>query len=520
MDSPAEPSTKKKFISRVFPGVLLVFTMLLPKRAFIRLDLPEFERPKNATCGMPSLGTCFMEVAPSTKLTADICIIRETRKCYITTMRNVLLFCSLLIFACGDYAMMIRGDEQELYQNYKLLQAYFYHPERIKEFNEYSGMEVDTMYESLKDYFCGAGYEGECRARYTFYLPPEDFEDAVHNIENTKKYYSFGFERVSNQSEDTMIVSAVYPSSPAASGGLRKKDRLLFANDIPLTGEDLDTAYLRTDDKFKATTVFKVLRDGKIETLSEMKKEEVPKPTVYLDSIEGIPYIRVTEFKVSSNNPDGTYAEFKNYLQEINGARSAILDLRGNGGGNIGHCTNMVSEMVPANKELLYDEEHYHDKNRGNVVEKQHAYAKGGDGVNIRWIVLINHGSASCSERLLAALKYNRPETVVIGQTSYGKGIGQVYTQTYAGGLAYITCLQSYYPDGTTFHNIGIIPDIPTEPDDIETLRNAAIGAAQDGFHLAKRSSMSARSGTFPPERLADNPMPGAYKRIETPLFH
>jgi len=452
-------------------------------------------------------------------------------------MRIILIFCSLLVFACGEYATMIKSDEQELYQNHRLLNAYFYHPERIKEYEEYKGMEVDSMYESLKDYFCGANYVGDCKARYTRYYSPEVSDEVVDIIQNTKKYYSFGFERVKNESEDTLIVTAVYPISPAASAGLRKRDKLLSANEVSLTGENAEL-YLKSDSAFDNSTVFVVLRDGALKSLSSMTKGEVQRPTVYLDSIDGIPYIEVTEFKVSTNNPDGTYPEFKKYLQEIKGAKTAILDLRSNGGGSIAHCTAMAAEMVPFNSKLVCDEEHYYDQKRGNVVETGCDYAKNyltqeGDGVNIKWVVLIDHGSASCSERMLAALKYNRPETVVIGQTSYGKGIGQIYTKTYANGLAYITCLQSYYPNGETFHDVGIIPDIKTEtpPDPnkdytgyMEAIYKETMIAVEEAqkLGLTKRSSISSsvRLKDLPPKRQADNPMPGAYKRVETPLFH
>jgi len=469
-------------------------------------------------------------------------------------MRIVLLFCVLLVLACSNATMEISGDEQELYQNHLLLKAYFYHPERLKKFGEYRGMEVDSMYETLGDYFCGANFVGNCGARYTFYLPPEESDNRIHQIENTKKYYSFGFERKTyDKSGDTMVVSWVYPISPAASAGLRKKDKLLSANGISLIGLALaaeDSIYLKNDEPFENPTVFEVLRNGETITLKTMQKGEIQKPTVYLDSIEGIPYIQISEYKVNTNNPDGTYAEFRNILQEIKGAKAAIMDLRGNPGGNIGQCTAMAAEMVPLNTELLYDEEHYRDRKKGNVIEISHEYAKDylrqeGIGVNIKWVILMNRGSASCSERFTAAVKYNRPETVVIGQTSYGKGIGQIYTKTYKGGLAYITCLQTFYPNGTTFHNIGIIPDIPIEipieiqkgmpdPKDedaynaymvaydayIATLRDEAIKAARGFGAVAKLSTMQTSLEPLPPERQADIWEPTANKRIEMPLFH
>jgi len=438
----------------------------------------------------------------------------------------IILLFPLLFLACGEAELVIHeGDdnERELNHNYWLLRAYFYHPERIKQYEEYSGWEIDSMYKSLKDYFCGANYKGNCGSRYTFYLPPEKSDEKISQIENTKKYYSFGFERIKNRSEDTLIVSAVYPISPAFAAGLKKRDILLSANGISLIGAAA-AAYLENDNRFEDLTAFRVLRNGEVLTLPAMQKADVQKPTVYLDSLLNIPYIRVTEYKVNTNNPNGTYAEFKKIMEEIKGAKTAIMDLRDNGGGNIGHCTKMAAELVPLNNELIYDEQHYYDNKRGNVVDITHEYARDylrqeGSGVNIKWIILINGKSASCSERFLAAVKYNRPETFIIGQTSYGKGIGQVYTKTYLGGLAYITCLQTYYPNGDTFHNIGIKPDKETAPEDTTALRDAIIKAVNN-FSLAKRSYIPTDAVTLPPERQADDMELGAYRRIETPLFH
>jgi len=417
------------------------------------------------------------------------------------------------------------NKERELSNNYQLLKAYFYHPERIKEYKEYRGMDsIDLMYESLKDYFCGANHLGVCYDRYTYYLPPKKSDDKINDIENTKKYHSFGFERgrVVNDGKpvDTLIVSAVYPISPAFNAGLKKRDKLLLANGISLTEKNASD-YLKNDDLFENSTTFTVSRNGKIETLLPMQKKDVPKPTVYLDSLGNIPFIKVTEYKVSTNNPNGTYAEFKKILQEIKNAKTAIMDLRNNGGGNIGHCTAMAAELVPLDKELVYDVQHRYDSKKGNVIETQHIFARNylkqeGAGININWVIMMNNGSASCTERFIAAVKHNRPEMQLIGQTSYGKGIGQVYTKTYLGGLAYITSLQTFYPNGKTFHNVGIKPDILAESEDIY---DKALKAAQ-GFSMAKFSSTPIRPETLPPERLAENMEPGAHRRIEMPLFH
>jgi C-terminal processing protease CtpA/Prc len=444
---------------------------------------------------------------------------------YIYGMLYIVLFFSLMFIACGEVSEPERSEhEQELLDNYQLLKAYFYHPERIKEFYEYRGLnEVDSMYSSLNDYLKGA--------RYTKYYPPDTSEEVFENIVNSERYYSFGFERglhidtVIVDDEEivryTLVVTDVYPYSPANSAGLKKYDRLLSANGEPLTGitdTNIIKIYLRSDTLFQDTTVFEVLRGTETRILSAMIKEEVPQPTVYLDSIIGIPYMYITRFTRKTNNPDGTYREFKEYLNEIRGAKTAIIDLRHNGGGDIEHCTAMAAELVPLNNELVYDVVHQ-NRNGKNVIDTVHYFAKnylylmGGEGAGIgtKWIILMSEWSASCSERFIAAVKHNRPETVLIGENSYGKGIGQVFGFTPAGGLAYITSLQSYYPDGRTFHLDGIPPEIPVPLNSpsatyIAAIQEAAWRLGEPGIALAKRSFAPAQLENLPPMRKSEKP--------------
>jgi C-terminal peptidase prc len=432
-------------------------------------------------------------------------------------MRIILLFIVLMLISCGEVSGPERDmDDMELLYNHRLLKFYFYRPDSVRDFSAYEDMaEVDSMYASLRDTLRGW--------RYTRYHKPDVAEQVISDVENSYRYYSFGFERRLN--EDTLIVSAVYPNSPANSAGLKKYDKLLHANELPLTGEDA-ALYAYTDSLFDEVTAFEVLRGDSIELLSPMQKEEVREPTVYLDSLEGIPLIRVTEFTKITNDPDGTYQEFKNALREIKGANTAIIDMQNNGGGSIYHCTAMAAELSPPDKELVYDVEHYAQNRGGNavgIIDTAHYYARDfrereGNGVDIKWVIMVNGGSASCTERFAASVKSARPDAVIVGQTTYGKGVGQSYMSTYLGGAAFITSLQTFFPNGETFHRVGVRPDVnvPIGENYKDNYEKISIAALEEALKftgiLAKRAPAEIKN--LPPERIGRKVEFGMHKPI------
>jgi C-terminal processing protease CtpA/Prc len=351
-------------------------------------------------------------------------------------------------------------DERERYYNYQLLKAYSIHADRLQGYEAYENENLDSLYNAVHDTLHGANY--------TRYAPPPKADSTKDEGESSPRNLNFGFEYVWNSSKDTAIVLRVYPISPAASAGLLAEDRLLFAGDRALTG--VGNFYM---DSLPLRVSFTVLRGGAQLVLAEAEKTEVRKPTVFLTDWE-CPFIQVTEFATVANHPQGTAAEFEAVLAQIQGAGVAVLDLRGNRGGNIMQCDRMAADLLGARRPMIIDTAHFYDsgKKRRVVAPKfSMSGAVDGLGAHTRWLVLVNRSTASCSERMVAALKFNRPETVILGDTTYGKGIGQTSSYTYAGGYATITSLMSYRPDGTTWHRKGIVPDVVVDPNSNDIYR-------------------------------------------------
>src|SRR5579862_6159046 len=92
----------KKLMLRVRPGVELVRASLVPTRELITLDLPTFERPRNAISGTDGAGNWAASVAAARKRERTLILQFATRSEKLASEAN-LLRCVLLASHIADH---------------------------------------------------------------------------------------------------------------------------------------------------------------------------------------------------------------------------------------------------------------------------------------------------------------------------------------------------------------------------------------------------------------------------------
>ena len=201
--------------------------------------------------------------------------------------------------------------------------------------------------------------------------------------------------------------------------------------------------------------------------LYELKKETFYAPTVFVDTLfddsargyPGIVFVTIEIFKDTTEDQEhGTYGELKAYLDSTaSDKRVRVLDLRNNPGGNVKQCVNMADLFVKEGILSIYTSRSM-DENGISQKRTDTTKAKAGDpGEQGRYIILANGGSASCSEIFISAVT-ETTDIPFVGSKTYGKGVGQTFFKTYAGGLAIITDLKFITPNGHSYHLEGIHP--------------------------------------------------------------
>lgn len=273
---------------------------------------------------------------------------------------------------------------------------------------------------------------------HSMYIARKDLDRVNRDLESS--FYGVGiqFQLMS----DTICVVEIVPGGPAERAGMMAGDRIVAVDGRPMTGKKITTddvlSTLRGDKDTKVTLT--VRRSGSHKPLKfELTRGEIPSKSVTASYMTDgdIGYVRVSKFA------QNTYAEF---LQAINslrtrGAKSFILDLRGNSGGLLDQAILMVNEFLDPYSPIVAT------KGR-NELENANWVADGTGTFNdVPLIVLTDEFSASSSEIVTGAIQDN-DRGLVIGRRTFGKGLVQRAITLPDSSQMRLTVQRYYTPSG------------------------------------------------------------------------
>ena len=235
------------------------------------------------------------------------------------------------------------------------------------------------------------------------------------------------------------VISPV-PDSPSDHVGLQSGDRIIAIN-----GED---AYKITKDE-----VVKKLRGEKGTsvdiTIQRLGQEEPFDVTIIRDDIpiysvgaatmidDETGYILLRRFSAT------TIKEVNKAIKKLDeqNFEKLIFDLRGNSGGYLEQAAAVSNLFITTRDTLVYTKGKISDANQAFVADPN----KGRNDFSL--IVLINRGSASASEIVSGAVQ-DLDRGLVVGETSFGKGLVQRQLPLEGGSAIRITMARYYTPSG------------------------------------------------------------------------
>lgn len=287
---------------------------------------------------------------------------------------------------------------------------------------------------------------------YSVFFPPEEAKFFEENING--EFGGVGIEI--GIKEGILTVIAPLKNTPADKAGVKSGDKIIKIDDTLASDISIDKAVSLIRGEKGTEVTLTMFREGEEEPLEFTIERGIIKiPTIETElRSDGIFVISL--FNFSLNSPE----LFRNALQEFIDARTSklLLDLRGNPGGFLEASIDIASWFLPSGKTVVIES--------SGVSGKEKIYrSKGYDIFKkdlLRFVILVDGGSASASEILAGALSEHGVATVV-GTKTYGKGSVQELISVTSNTSLKITIAEWLTPNGISISEDGLTPDVVVE---------------------------------------------------------
>ncbi|HET7025373.1 MAG TPA: S41 family peptidase [Gemmatimonadales bacterium] len=295
----------------------------------------------------------------------------------------------------------------------------------------------------------------------------DQMDDAYAELYSPEQLQAFQRETIGNHyaglgmsvelEKDSILVGRVFQNTPAATAGLQSGDRIVKVDGVPVTGLGLDSTTSKIRGPAGTPVTVTVRRYGPDEIDLHAIRAEVHVPAVpFALMLDGkIGYIPLQRFNETS---DSEVADAITRLKR-EGAKSYILDLRGNGGGSLDQAIKIGGLFLPSGSQVVTV------KYRAQPDEVGTA---SGTPMLARepMVVLLDGYTASASEIVSGSLQ-DHDRALVVGERSFGKGLVQSLFPLDQGWAMKFTTGKWYTPSGRSIQRArakdGSLREVPAD---------------------------------------------------------
>jgi len=272
------------------------------------------------------------------------------------------------------------------------------------------------------------------------YYDREEFDEL--KTDQRSEYFGIGasIQTYIRGDEADTYITATFDGSPAGKAGLRYGDKIVEVDGVKMTGK----SSLEVRDKIRGPrgSIVKLTleraADKRMEKI-DIVRDAVPQPSIPDNYMlkPGVGYIDMTRgFNYTTTD------ELLDALDRLHarGMTSLVLDLRNNPGGFLDQAIH-VAEVFLRSGQLILTQ-------KGRNGFRDNTYESRNNAPDTTpLVILINENTASASEIVAGAMQ-DHDRALIVGQTSFGKGLVQsIIPLEYGAGLT-LTSAKYYTPSG------------------------------------------------------------------------
>lgn len=286
---------------------------------------------------------------------------------------------------------------------------------------------------------------------YTRYLSPAEYREFSAQTEG--RFGGIGVYL--DYSNGFLTVMRPMKGSPAEHVGILQGDRIVAVDGKKTADRTLEQVVGWIKGKVGTPVVITIERgdaEHRIRKDFKMIRAIIKVPTVEMelkqDSVVGnVAVITLAQFA------ETTADDLENALNKAEraGVGGIILDLRYNPGGLLTSAISVASKFLPGTGRVVRVEQ------RGYAGEDYPALPNAHPRLPL--VVLVNEWSASASEIVAGAIK-DRNAGVLVGNTTFGKGVVQDVIPLANGGAMTLTVARYLTAGGHSIHKKGIRPQV------------------------------------------------------------
>jgi C-terminal processing protease CtpA/Prc len=280
--------------------------------------------------------------------------------------------------------------------------------------------------------------------QYSHYIKATDY----YGAQATQATGEVGIGVWASELGEGFIIANVINGSGADEAGLAPGDIITEINGVPYTYYNPISTRGAENTTYKAT----VLREDGTEETLEIKRIKYSEGGMKSERIDDTVVIGFKDFTLLSDVED--FEKYYDAAVADPTVKKLVIDLRGNVGGDQQVLEAILSVMAPEDKVLFS----VITKDGKEIIRSKGRYKGAGKKFEGQLFVLTNGVTASSADILTSSIR--NLGGIQVGETTYGKGIGQTGYILHNGYMAWITSMMIDVPYGGRYHGKGFVPNV------------------------------------------------------------